>query len=318
MTAIAGFPGIGVPGDPKLPYVILGADSEETGEGFSASVRKIEVIEGDGFKCALAGSGNGDFIDLAIQQVRSNIQPPFTLESVREQIEEIVTTIYNERIDRYPGHQHDDLEFSLLGAVWVAGVRDVHLIRIRRALSLVQTKPTSLGLGRDLAYFVLETLYLPGINAYSGTRLMVYLLAQLKKHVPDVGGKTQVVVLDGDGKLSELWESTITQHELSTSTVMDGAKWLFHLADPMGAGYDMVKVDQAVDLVSGQLKTELRKAVGGIVAAQVSAASNLSAVVHSSTSVSAALSASPLGTPTVLLASPSPGDQAGEEPSPED
>lgn len=239
MTAIAGFPGRGIPNDSTLPYVVLGADSEElntgpSGNDFAASVRKIEIIVGDGYKLLLGGAGDGDFIDAAIQEIRTDLQGPYTLESIREQIEDIVTHVYSDRIDTYPAHQQDDLNFSLLGAIWVEGIRDVHLIRARRALCLVRDKPVSIGLGRDLADYILSNLHFTTLNAYGATRLMVYLLAHLKKHVPDVGGNTQVVVMDGNGLITELFPSTISQHELSTATVMEGAKWLFHLVDPDG------------------------------------------------------------------------------------
>lgn len=298
MTAIAGFPGIGVPGDLRLPFVILGADSEETdGDGastFSSSVRKIEVIDGESFKCILGGAGNGEFIDLAIQQARTDIQDASSLDALREEIEDIVTEIYTERIDQYPAHQQDDLAFTLLGAIWIPGSTDVQLIRIKRAWSLVQTKPTSIGLGRDLAHYILSNFCLPELGAYSLTRLMVYLLSQLKRYVPDVGGNTQIVVLDGKGQITELVSATIAQHELSTSTVSLGIKWLFNIADPMGFNYDMTQVDNVVDGVADVLKSELRKSIGGLAATQQSAAANAAASLSASVSESLSISDTPL------------------------
>ena len=280
MTVIAGIPGVGTPSDDQLPFVVMGADSEEVSQGegssYSSTVRKIEIIEGTGFKCAIGGAGNGDFIDAAIQQARTEMQPPFTLESIREQIEDIVTQIYVDRIDQYPAHQQDDLAFSLLGAIWVEGTRDVELIKVRRALSLIRDKPTSIGLGGDLTHYIISNLYFAGMRAYAATRFMVYLLAQLKKFVPDVGGNSQVVVLDGDGTTTELFQETVTQHDLSTSTVMEGAKWLFHYVNPMGFGYDMNRVDGVVDLVAVELKAELRRRIGGMAATAQAAVANTS------------------------------------------
>jgi len=277
MTIVAGFCGKGLgSGNTDTPYVVLGADSEEVGPAITSPVRKIEVITGEGYKILLAGAGNGDFIDLAIQQVRTDIQPAFTLESIREQIEDILTQIYKDRIDDYPPHQQDDLGFSLLGAVWVQG-ETVQMIKVKRSLGLIATRPTTIGAGSDLANYLIANFHFDGMYSYPATRLMVYLLMQVKKYVPDCGGNSQVVAIDGNGNVTELWPSTIAQHELSISTIMDGGgKWLFYYADPMGFNYNLAAVDHAIDVAAGFIKSEIKARMGGIAQAQATAVANTS------------------------------------------
>ncbi len=293
MTIVAGFCGTGFGGSHSTtPYVMLGADSDEVGSAMTSSVRKIEVITGEGFKILLAGSGNGDFIDLAIQHARTDVQGPFTLESIRDQIEDIVTQIYKDRIDEFPPHEQNALEFSLLGAIWAQG-EGVQMIKIRRSLGLIATRPTTIGAGSDLATYIIENFHFPGIQAYPATRLMVYLLMQVKKYAPDCGGTSQVVYIDGDGNVTELWPSTIAQHELSISTIMEGGgKWLFYYADPMGFGYDMRAVDGAIDMAVGFIKADIRTKMGGMAAARATAAANTSPALSSSVSPSISESAS--------------------------
>lgn len=272
MTIVAGF--LSKNGRNNVPCVILGADSEESGNAINSTVRKIERVERPECTCLLAGAGNGDFIDLAIHEVRNELTAPFTHVSIREQIEKIVDDIYAQRIDSYPPHEQDDLGFQLLGAVWVKGLEKVEMIRVRRAFSVSAERPTTIGIGSDLARYIIGNLYSEVMTGYHATRLMVYLLAQVKKHVPDCGGNSQVMVLEANGAVHELWPHTIQQHEMSTSLVMDsGAKLLFHFADPMGFGYDMAKVDEVVDHISKQLKGELRRRLVAVAKTEASAES---------------------------------------------
>jgi hypothetical protein len=145
------------------------------------------------------------------------------------------------------------------------------------------------------------------MNAHPACRLMVYLLAQCKKFVPDCGGNSQVIALDGNGQITELWPSTITQHELSASVIMDGGgKWLFYYADPMAFNYNMRALEGMLDEANRLIKQDIRTRLFNVAAAQQTAAAN------TSPSASISPSASPSGS-----LSPSPSDSISASPSPE-
>lgn len=258
MTIVAGF--VGEPTAQIPGFAVLGADSEESGGLIKSSVRKIAKIDKEFCTVLVAGAGHGDFIDYAIEQIENELEPHSSRQDIRSTIERIVTEVYSNKIDTYPASQRDELEFELLCALRVPGSPKVDLVRVRRALSLALKVPTTIGIGGYLARYIIATFYTPGLPLYHNTRFAVYLLAQVKKHVTSCGGASQVVWLDGNGETGELWPASVSQHELSTSVVMEGgAKWLFDFVDPMGWGFDLSKVDKVVDDVGKKIKDDLEK-----------------------------------------------------------
>jgi hypothetical protein len=255
MTIIAGFPGNG--------FVVLGADSDESGGLAKASVRKIAVIDKGECKCLIGGAGHGDFIDLAVQQINAELHPPFSVIAVNELIEDIVTNIYSERIDSYPVHEQDDLRFELLCGVWVKDDPIApQLIRVSRALHLVRTAPETIGVGSYLARYLIATLTTLDNNTMitAAFRLAVYLIAQVKKHAKDCGGQTQVLGITKDGRVMKLKEATIAQHENTASIVMERAMpFLLYTTDPYWISRD--KINEAVDFAAQKIKEELADAL---------------------------------------------------------
>jgi 20S proteasome alpha/beta subunit len=249
MTIVAGFPGNG--------FVVLAADSDETGGLTKSSVRKIAVIDKADCKCIIGGAGNGDFIDLAVQQLNAELQPPFSVSAINELIEDIVTQIYADRIDTYPAHEQDSLGFELLCAVWVKDDQLApQLIRVRRALHLVRTAPETIGIGSYLARYLIATLARPQMSLMNAYRLAVYLVAQVKKHAQDCGGSSQVIGITSDGTTVQLWPATITQHEYTASVVMERAMpFLLYTTDPHAI--DAERINKAVDFAAEQIKKEL-------------------------------------------------------------
>ena len=254
MTIVAGFPGNG--------FVVLAADSDEAGGVAKASVRKIALIDKGDCKCLIGGAGHGDFIDLAVQQLNAELQPPYSVIAVNELIEDIVTGIYSERIDTHPVHEQDALRFELLCAVWV---RDdpiaPQLIRVSRALHLVRTAPETIGAGSYLARYLISTLTTFGNTNLAGSyRLAVYLIAQVKKHAIDCGGETQVVGITHDGQVVTLLPTTIYHHEQTASVIMERAMpFLLFTTDPYFGTPD--KINAAIDFAAEQTKREIASAL---------------------------------------------------------
>ncbi len=239
--------------------IILAADSEEGGSLIKTSVRKIARIEKPGCVCFVGGAGNGDFIDLAVEEAERELLGPFNHDGVKATLEKVVTAIYMERIDRYPANERDVLGFTLLCAIWVAG-DGARLVKVDRHFSLTLKRPTAIGSGTYLARYLFDTLYSDNIAIVTGWRFAAYLVAQVKKHVPGCGGTTQAIYLLGDGRWEELYPNTIDLAETSTAVVMEsGAKWLMVLADPWINNWDEKKVDEAINALAERVKRDMHE-----------------------------------------------------------
>lgn len=261
MTIVAGFPGKGVdvPGGPEHGFVVLAADSEESGPVLKSSIRKIANIDKQGCKLLIAGAGGANFIDFAIQEIEHSLTGPFNLTDVRERIEKIVTEVHQDRIGQYPADLQVALEFELLCALWIAG-EGVQLVKVGRGFSLILKSPETIGFGEHLARYLIATYHMSGLNLYHSTHFASYLLHEVKKYAMYCGGPSQVVWINDEGKTEELWPASIAQHELSATTVVDsGAKWLLHYVDPMGWGFNLSGVDHAIDQIGGFIKDGIRR-----------------------------------------------------------
>jgi hypothetical protein len=250
VTIVAGFPG--------TDWVLLCADSEETGSLTKGSVRKIAPIQNDASTCLIGGSGNGDFIDLAVQQSEEALRGQTTLKAARLAIEGVVTQIYSQRIDSLPPRDQTDAAFQLLCAVCVPD-EGVQLIKVQRAISLVMSAPVSLGIGNYLASYLINTFGFRGMDLRRVQRLAVYLLAQVKAHVAFCGGSSQVVWLGKDRSINELPPIAIQWDETSMRIAMIGAGQLIHFADPTVNWWEMNKLDAAVDETAANVKTLLHR-----------------------------------------------------------
>lgn len=253
MTLIVGFPTPGA--------IVLGADGEEGTALHKSAVRKIEPINGPGYKCAVAGAGDANFIDLAVQEAKDAIADlsPANLTDIRTTLEHVVTEIYADRIDHLPQYQAENSQFDLLCAVWAEKDKRAELIRVGRGHSLVRTRPDVLGTGSYLASYLIDTL-LPlrtepmQINRRQAERLAVYIIAKAKAHVQAVGGATQIVVMTNDGKSELMPKAIIDEDEFAGDHVMEAVRLLFNWMDILGVNGKIEEVDRVADDVVKLLK----------------------------------------------------------------
>ncbi len=251
MTLIVGFP---VPG-----AVVLGADGEEGSAIHKASVRKIEVVIGDGYRCCVAGAGDANFIDLAVQEAReaiAELKPP-TLADIRSTLEFVVTEIYTERIDELPERDAENARFELLCGIWAEKDHRAELVKVGRGYCLVRHRPDAIGMGDYLASYLIETLQpYGGLYRRQAERLCVYILAKAKAHVQACGGKSQIIVLGESGVLEEVPVFVVEEDEIATDLVMGGVRMLFNWTDILGWGGNLEKINEVVDAVSKRIKED--------------------------------------------------------------
>lgn len=256
MTIVAGFLG--------SDFALLAADSEETGTLTKGSVRKIARLEKDSFKALIGGAGNGDFIDLAVQQCDETLtEPSYTLKDLRLIIEKIVTAIYSERLDDIPERQRSDNSFELLCALWVPG-SPPQLVKVRRAVSLILKGPAAIGIGSYLANYIIATFGFDDMDMRRTQRLATYLLAQVKAHVAFCGGESQVMSINSEGNIYEASGLIKQWDETSTRIAMMGASSIVHFADPAGMGFDLTAVDDMVDKAAATVKSMMHSQFDGV------------------------------------------------------
>jgi len=260
MTIVAGFPGKGMQvsgeNNPERAFVLLAADSEESGYVLKSSVRKIAAIEKTKWKCLIGGAGGGQFIDFAVQEIGQRLPDGLTLTELREGIEKIVTEIHQKRIRPLKESGH---EFELLCALWVSG-EGVQLVKVGRGCSLIECQPITIGYGEHLARYLIDTYYVWDRPLYHVMRLAVYLLSQVKKFVLSCGGASQIMWIDDAGLIGEMPLETVTEHERSNTAVMTvGPRGLLYLADPDGWGKNLSKVEGVIDDVGKMVKDNIRK-----------------------------------------------------------
>ncbi|MEK7994791.1 MAG: hypothetical protein AAB403_13390 [Planctomycetota bacterium] len=248
MTLIVGFPTPGA--------IVLGADGEEGTSLHKAAVRKIEPIGGPGYRCAVAGSGDSNFIDLAVQEAKDalkDLSPP-TLTDIRITLEYVVTEIYAERIDKLPLEQSSDAQFDLLCAIWAEKDKRAQLIRVGRGYSLVRSRPDVSGTGTYLASYLIDTLAHDVVSRRQAERLAAYVIAKAKAHVQGVGGVTQIVVVTDEGKSELVPKAVIDEDEFAGQHVMDAVRLLFNWMDLLNVNGNIKELDNVADDVVKLIK----------------------------------------------------------------
>lgn len=256
VTIIAGFPITG--------FVVLAADGEEGDDYEKASVSKIARIDENDYKCLVGGSGDGDWIDLAVQEASDalkGLKSVPTQQIVRLTLEAAVTNIYLQRIDTLPQWEQQQAGFDLLCAIWTRESSRVDLVKVGRARSLVRLRPEVIGKGSYLARYLIQMLYSESetLAVRHIERMCAYILARVKAHVKDCGGSSQIVRMGPDGRIYDVPQVVIDEDEQSTAVLMNRAmRLLFHWTDPIGWQGNEQKLAEVIDSAAQMLKTDLR------------------------------------------------------------
>jgi hypothetical protein len=243
--------------DETLEFALLAADSEEGTALTKSSVRKIAQIDTPAYKCLIGGAGNGDFIDLAVQESAFALaaHPPSNLTEFRLTLEKVVTSIYKDKIDTFPLAEQETRGFELLCAIWVP--TQVQLISVGRSFSLVRHKPVAIGVGGYLARYILARFYEDNMPIRLAVRLAAYLVGQVKTYSQACGGATQAVAIYGDGRIAEVSTASVASDEAQVGMVMNCARVLFYATDPVLVDGNVQSLKERVDGIVGALKTDL-------------------------------------------------------------
>lgn len=89
-----------------------------------------------------------------------------------------------------------------------------------------------IGIGRDLANYVIRPSHVPDISEGEATLLAAYTLARVKRHVPGCGGTSQFLAMRHDGKVDFVNSLSLEQIELDAEAFdIFSRKLLFATSD---------------------------------------------------------------------------------------
>ncbi len=180
--------------------VVLAADTEESTPLTRGRTRKLLTNTFPNQSVvAIAGSGSGDLIDSAVEQIFEAVTAdgPTTVADLKATIRKTLLRFYREEIQIYPTRDPLDLLIDLVCAVRSP---DKNFALYKASGPAISSVPgfALLGSGAVMRH-VLEELYQPTITVQRGIALALHLLSLGKRHVTGVGGDTHIVTITSQG-----------------------------------------------------------------------------------------------------------------------
>lgn len=196
--------------------VLLCADSQ-----FSTNSLKTNDLKVDSFQCpnggtvAYAMAGNAPFAKSAMQKSKTKLLKNVDGKPVAEVLEEELETQYNRHILKNPSQAQDyNLQYWFLLAVWEPSVGLKFYATSQTSMSEVEGGLECIGIGQDLAQYIIKPSYYPRMTEREVSILSAYALARAKEFVPYCGGPSQVLLMSNqDGKVKRPKPDTVALQE---------------------------------------------------------------------------------------------------------
>jgi 20S proteasome alpha/beta subunit len=186
--------------------VVLCADSEVTDE--VTKYHREKIFSHDEFLLA-TGAGATDYIKMAFDKLseKFSLQRPSDPMRARQAVEETVLDVYEHHIGPY-FEKLDNPGITLLVAVRTLDGK-VALIKTMHTAAFLVERYECIGIGLHLAEYWASLLYSPDLSAELMSCLCLFIVREVKRHVPGCGGETHVMTLssDPDARIaSRLWD----------------------------------------------------------------------------------------------------------------
>jgi hypothetical protein len=207
-------------------------------------------------RVCLVGAGDYAFIKFAAEQLDDLLMKWVaqhgapTIDDVKDVIQTVIMDVHHEHL--YPiGQPHERPAIDLLIGLWLKSGR----MRLARTSLTAVTKVwnyEAVGIGSDLANFLVRRFYADRIPISSAMFWASYVLMHAKKYVPGCGGPSDVIAMFKSGTTGALKKGTIATYE-QFATEFEAA---IHPAF-MGGADESVKQDlfmQCVDELAVKLK----------------------------------------------------------------
>jgi hypothetical protein len=181
--------------------IVLAADRLRMRGYFGSHVTKVRSFKPRrNFVGAMVGAGDSGYIDVAFTRLNAVLTDGMSLANARTAIDHELLKLHEERIRR--GIKHDELEFTLLLALWSRnGGFELFSGGSNTPVHVVDRIYTSIGVGRDLADILVKTfnpLKRP-LSCQGAAIISAVTIKFVKLLVPGCGGGTNIVAVMKDG-----------------------------------------------------------------------------------------------------------------------
>jgi len=181
--------------------VLLCADTQMEAGALKIHAPKVGSFECPGGRIGFALAGHTSFAISAIQKCSQKLRDAKAHEII-EKLKETLEREYCRVVFKHPNYKTDwNLAYWFLLAFWSCSDKQVWLFATEeQTLRSINTTYECIGIGRDLAHYLLATPpTLSGMNEQRALLLAAYMLARVKEHVPGCGGASHILLLRNDG-----------------------------------------------------------------------------------------------------------------------
>lgn len=222
MTICAGF---------KSMYgVVLSADTQETLGSTKIRIPKLVIKPHvgeptDKVRMLFAGAGDGIFVDRLIEEMWKAAERCKGTK-IGEVFEDVETALvdWHTKIWKVYAGTGDKPDSELIFAIYV-----LHEIRLYKAFGPTVTEIQDyafIGCGRELAEFLVDHVRVDTDSIEEDFATSLYIISNVKEHVDDCGGDTQIAALFLDGSIQTM--NTYQAGQL-TQGIQDIARSIFYL-----------------------------------------------------------------------------------------
>lgn len=182
-------------GFPCKDGLILCADTQEVIQGYvKTETEKMTVIQGGDWNVAITGAGDGDLIEMAIQELHDvvdRIRPPQTLQG---QIKDTLLELFRKCIQPYASYPFEDRPVAQL-LIGIQSKGAVNLYKWRGTLFRRFDTPECVGAGIALGKSLTAQFFQQQLPLKQAALIAIYILHQAKKWVDGCGGNSDIVLL---------------------------------------------------------------------------------------------------------------------------
>jgi len=191
---------------------------------------KIGLCESPVGKLGFAFAGNSNFATAAVQKCSALIQTLNDADLVIPEIEKILDRQYRKTVYAHPDRTTDwSLHYSLLFAYWHPS-RGTFLFATHETTMRSIVDFECIGLGRELARYLVTPTYDALIDEGETSRLASYMLSRVKDYVPGCGGPSKLLAIRNDGTTEWLRSAELHQLEEASEAFDRAAQSLFFTA----------------------------------------------------------------------------------------
>jgi 20S proteasome alpha/beta subunit len=183
-------------GFPCRDGLVLCADTQEVISGYvKTDTEKMTIIQSaPDYNVVITGAGDGDFIEMVIQEVHAALNSNHPGEPIQRVIKKTLLQLFNDRVVPYANFPYDERPAaSLLLGIQSDGV--VTLYKSRGAIFRRMNAPECIGTGLALGKSLIAQLFTRDLQLPQAGIVALYILHQAKTWVDGCGGNSDILLL---------------------------------------------------------------------------------------------------------------------------